>query len=184
MRHVNIACVVLIFLAVPTAFGQLSDPEKDINTLKTELAALLQKNGSYSWRNQNTRLTDVSFEGCRISFQTELEIAMERGAMPSTDPRAGLSRDLMPADSKILTEYAFDLAEINPSEIDHRMDVGGNIRLLLKTIDNDEILSYKMTFSDGRVSDRKASVIALSIRKKAANDVKAGLISLLRRCQE
>ncbi|MBX3288647.1 MAG: hypothetical protein KF855_04810 [Acidobacteria bacterium] len=119
MRHINIAFVVLMFLAVQTAFGQVYDPGKDIETLKTELASLLEKNGSYSWRNQHTRLTDVRFEGCRISFQTERKIVLERDTMPSINSRAGLSRDLMPADSKILTEYAFDLAEIDPSEIEH-----------------------------------------------------------------
>lgn len=64
------------------------------------------------------------------------------------------------------------------------MDVGGNIRLLLKTIDNDDIISYRMVFQDGKTLDELTSVISLSVRKKAANDVKAGLISVIRQCQE
>ncbi len=184
MRHICFIWFCLMFLVAPAIFGQVYDPGKDIETLKTELASLLEKNGSYSWRNQHTRLTDVRFEGCRISFQTEQKTVRERDTRPSKNPREGLSRDLMAADSKILTEYAFDLTEINPSEIDHRMDVGGNIRLLLQTIDNDEIISYRMTFSDGSILNRNTSVISLSVRRKAANDVKAGLITVMRQCQE
>lgn len=186
MRHLLLTIIISLAVAFEAlAQDEISMPGNSLPALQAWLSQTMEKNGSHSLGSLESRLTNVRFDGCRLSFLSETTRTFDNSVRPNEtgDLRTQGTRTYRP-DSQSTMSYSFDLTEIDPSDIGERFAKGKMQTLLLNTIDRDTVVDYRLETSGFPTKSGSHKAVSITLRKKIIPEFKEKLITFIRTCQQ
>lgn len=164
----GVSSLTVLLLAASISAGQGVLTEGSFQSLKTWVVTSLKKNGTYTDDFYDFRISNVTFEGCRINIRDERSMSASYSNPPAF---------------VVVSVVSFDLSDIDPSDISERVVRDRKMRALrLNAIDGDDVISLVVRERYQIISTMERSA-SITIRKKILNELKENLISMIRYCQ-